>query len=946
MRYILIHIIFFAFVSSVFAQTETNRLRTEALDNISIGKFGEAIELLNRYISANPQISEGFNLRGVCFEKRGEYEKAVYDFRSALKLDHDNPVYQSNLARTTIEFDKILYNTIAGYKREIAINPKNPKNYLEVGKSYKKLGEWLEAEKWYDDYLGREEASSDEVIRYSEILVKTGHISKGEPILREYTEKYPQDHRLWSRYGYFTMWLGKKQIALHAFETALELRPYFKEAMDGYDLVRGKGYIYTVNDTTSRYNYGLPTSKRTKHYVIDKYFYRLKRNPSDKETRYLLIDELVKKNRFEEAGIQLNFLARTESSESRFLNKKEEVEAKKENYYKEKILTLEKQLQKTPGNRKTIIELVRFYSYYGDYYKAIDITNNYLIENPADKEIMYQQAKLYSQTGELGAARDEMKKLINISPDSLDYQLFFGQLSVWLNTGLVEAKESLEFVLTKKPGNLDALISLTMLNLQQNDLASTETYLNEGLQIEPDNNELLRLKKSIVIQRGKNKEAAAFKILEKARKYLFRKNCDDAVRTYKKYFLDEYSDASLKKELAQAYICSDNYDEAINIYEEMVNQFPKDTLLQKELAKTYYWSGDSLSALFLFERLYASNNDDAEVKLYLGDSYTKVGDYENAKLIYEEMLETAPSSHILQTRLSWLGSEGLYGSSFPTYFSIVPSATYFSDDLDFTYHTQGLKLESGLTRFLSLSVGGYIGALASADKRLNLNIFYANGTILFSKHVKGMVGAGITSFDNDQQSNIFEASLTAEKESKYKFSLSFFAADAAQILYSPFLVDIRLNSTFTSLAGEFTTNDKIILGGEFSYITVSDDNNGNRLALLLGRAFDKVFKAGYEYFYYKFNDQKAEYWSPEKFETHSAWVDWNAISESELQLNLKGKVGIVPVENFVVKELQGILKYIFTSNFVLQTSAAIGNTVRSDQGYNSLSVAMSIFWTL
>jgi hypothetical protein len=50
------------------------------------------------------------------------------------------------------------------------------------------------------------------------------------------------------------MWLGKKRTALKAFENALELRPYFKEAMDGYDMVRGKGYVYTVNDTTSGYN--------------------------------------------------------------------------------------------------------------------------------------------------------------------------------------------------------------------------------------------------------------------------------------------------------------------------------------------------------------------------------------------------------------------------------------------------------------------------------------------------------------------------------------------------------------------------------------------------------------------------------------------------------------------------------------------------------------------
>jgi tetratricopeptide (TPR) repeat protein len=75
----------------------------------------------------------------------------------------------------TVFTPEILYNIIAGYKREIAINPLIARNYLEVGKSYKNLGEWTEAEKWYDEYLKREEASSDELIRYSEILVKMKH---------------------------------------------------------------------------------------------------------------------------------------------------------------------------------------------------------------------------------------------------------------------------------------------------------------------------------------------------------------------------------------------------------------------------------------------------------------------------------------------------------------------------------------------------------------------------------------------------------------------------------------------------------------------------------------------------------------------------------------------------------------------------------------------------
>ena len=173
---------------NLVAQQPTGRLKTEAQEQMKFGRYGEAIDLLNRFISAKPQNPQGYNLRGLCYEQRKRYEMAVYDFRSALKLNPNNVDYNSNLERAIDAWNNLLRNNIIGYKREIAINPATPINYLEIGKCYKNLGEWQKAEDWYDEYLKREEASADEIIRYSEILAKNNHISKGEPILKRFTE--------------------------------------------------------------------------------------------------------------------------------------------------------------------------------------------------------------------------------------------------------------------------------------------------------------------------------------------------------------------------------------------------------------------------------------------------------------------------------------------------------------------------------------------------------------------------------------------------------------------------------------------------------------------------------------------------------------------------------------------------------------------------------------
>ncbi len=933
----------------MFAQPQSESLKFEAQNLMKSGKYGEAIEILNRYISAEPQNPEGYSLRGSCFERRGQFEMAVYDYRSALKLDPRNETYHKNLARVKEEWDILIYNKIEGYKREIAINPLEPRNYLEIGKSYKNLGKWKEAEKWYDEYLKREEASADEILRYTEILAKNNHIKKGEPILKRYTEMYPDDHRIWSRYGYFTMWLGKKKTAIKAFEKALELRPYFKEALDGYDLARGKGYIYTVNDTTTRYNYGLPVYRKHKVYAIDRYYRKLKNNPEDVNTRYKLIDELIKHNRYEEAVEQVNKLALTESGTEKYETKKREVFDKRNEYYANRIEVLKNYVSSNPADKEKILELGRYYSNLGKYNDAINLYNNYLNTISDDDDIRYRKAQALAWNKQLNNARNDLEVLLSHQPGNTDYQLLNGQVLLWMNEDLDEAEKNFNAVLEKDPKNLQALIGLASLNYQKNNLTSAKLYVNRGFLIDPYNKDLVRLEKSIQLQSQRNVESALYSKLEKAREYAFNKECDKAIEYYNQYFADSSADEYLKKELAQAYLCKEDYNTAVEIYNELINKYPGDYELAKQRAKVYYWMGDSLNALLSFEELAAQNPGDAEAKLFLGDSYMKMGDYKNARSVYEELLAIAPTSYILQKRMNWLGSAGLDGYSagaFPTYFSIIPDGYYFNDNLDFTYSRQGLRVEMGITSYLSLGAGGFFGFISSDAGRLNLNIYKLDGFITFSKTVTGFVGGGIIDFRSAENTTIFEAGIKAQEENKYTFAASFYSSDAAVILYSPFLVENRLTANYLLFTGEYITENSILLRADYSYTSVSDDNAGSRLIFRLGKIFEKVFGVGYEYYYYNFNNLTPLYWSPQNFESHSLWVDWDAVKEERFSLNLKGRVGLIPTDNFVLRELYAYFRFYFERNLFLQASTSFGTTVQQLKGYSSYSFGLSLYWSL
>jgi len=933
------------FSTSLFSQNvNSSNYKAEALQLISSGRYGEAIDVLNKYVSASPNSAEGFNLRGVCYEKRGNYEYAVYDFRTAKKLKPNDDEISSNLNRTTSDWYKILYNKIEGHKREIAINSNIAKNYLEIGKCYKNLGNWSEAEIWYDIYLEKETASSDEIIRYSEILAKNNHISKGEPILKTYTEQFFDDHRLWSRYGYFTLWLGKNKIAIEAFTKSLEIRPYFKEALDGLDLAKGKGYIYSINDTTSRFNYGMrPTAKQ---YEIDRLYRVLKNNPSDAENRFKLVDELITANRYEEAYEQLQILSLNFSDEQRFKDLWFKVTTLRKSYYADRIRFYEDQLGKDPSNKEALLELAKFYSYNQDYTLAANLYKSYLSNYPNDYEVRYQLAQILMWQNNLCEAAEESDKLIKSSPDNKNYLLVAAQINYWLDKDLVYTQSLFEKVLVLDPQNDEAMYGLANLYVRSNNLADAEKLINEISLYDSSSQKFILLQKSFEAAKDRNELAESNKILEEARIFSSNKDYDSAIKSFNKFLLKDPDNKSVKLELANVYISNSELDKSIKIYDDLLKS-KSDYEIEKQLAKVYLWNSDSLLALKEFRKLNQKYPDDIETKLLLGDAYLQNGQVQNARIVYEDLLLKSPDSHIIKTRLGWLGGSNKFSfEKFPTYIQLIPRASYFTDNTDFSYSNLGLGFDLGVTNFLAFGFSAARGQLSSAEDDLRFNQIKGSAYVRFNETFSGVGSYGQTYFVNDLQENIIEVSLTAQKKNIFNLTAFLNYSDAAFILYSPFLVNTRLNAYYFGLNGEYMFKNNLVVSGKYSYIDVSDDNSGNQFVARLGKDFESDITAGYEYYFYSFKTETQLYWSPKTFESHSIWADWNLYEDDTFNFTIGGKIGLIPQNDFILSEFYASINYEIVKNLLFQTRFTTGSSFRSNTGYRSNSIQASLFWGL
>ena len=920
------------------------KYKSEALQLMDYGRYGEAIDMLNKYVSSSPSSADGFNLRGICYEKRGNYEYAVYDFRTAKKLKPKDKEINSNLNRTLSNWYKILFNKIEGHKREIAINPNSAKNYLEIGKCYKHLGEWKEAEIWYDLYLEKETASADEIIRYSEILAKNNQLVKGEKILKIYSEKFPDDHRLLSRYGYFLLWLGKNKIAIDAFSRSLEIRPFFKEAMDGLDLAKGKGYIYSINDTTVRYNYGI--APEPKEYIIDKYFRLLKNNPNDDDLRYKLIEELINANRFNEAKAELNKLSKNSDHQQKYLELSQKIDLLSNSFYSKKINYYEDLLSRDPNNKEAMLELAKYYSYKQEYVHAVNYYQKYLSLNPSDKEVEFLLAQVLMWQNNFCDAKKILDSLIKSEPNNLEYNLFAAKLNYWLNAEPEEIISLYNRVLNIEPSNYEALTGLANIYLRTSNVEELEMIIQKIAEVDSTSNEYKKIVQDHLLLKEELHKRNLNANLEEARILAANKNYFPAIKLFNEYLSNTRVNTNVISELADLYYLSNQKEKVVLIYKELLAA-NDDYEIKKKLAKLYLWSGDSSLALQEFIQLNSSKPDDIETKMLLGDAYLQNKQIETAKSIYEDLLKQSPNSHILKTRLEWIGGTDKFSfEKFPKYIQLIPRALYFTDNTSFKYSNYGVGIDLGVTGFLSLGFSGARGNLSSNDRSLRFN--QLKGTVYFKVNqiISGSAAIGQSYFIDRISSDFYELNLSANKKNIY--SLSAFAnySDAAFVLYSPFLVDERINVNHLGITGTYKFKNKLMVSGKFQYFDLSDENSGNQLQLRLGKEFENDLSAGYEYFYYDFQNTSSLYWSPENFESHSLWADWILFKDEEVKLSIGGKGGLIPENDYLLSEFYAEFDYLVIKSLFLQTRFSTGSSFRSGSGYRSNSISGSIIWNL
>ncbi|NMB81381.1 MAG: tetratricopeptide repeat protein [Ignavibacteria bacterium] len=1014
-----------------YAQVNSDGLKRQADLLIKEGRYKEAIDQLHKFIAANPQLANGYHTRGLCYEKTTEYQYSVLDLRRARRLDPSNKQIQIDLNRVISIWYAQLYRKIEGHKRDIAIDPNYAFSYLEIGKSYRWLEEWGNAEVWYDEYLKRDDnASPDEIIRYTEILAKTGSIVKGERILKKYVDRYPQDWRLWSRYGYFTLWLSKIKIAEDAFLKALSFKPFFKEAEDGLDQARNQAYLLQYQPRAYE-----------KVYPIDRYNSILQRDPENIKIRYDLVNELINANRYEEAYQQLQILQSTENDKEEYKSLLKTVSDYRDSTFNNAVNYYTAILKNDPTDKQAVIKLAEAYSNLFYFDNAIEILSEYLENIPQDQDLdaRFLYAKYCAWNYEWERSITQLNKLLEYDPENLDYQLLRGQIAVWTVLDLDIAEKYLLNVADKRPNDIHAYISLASMYSWKKNFHEARKYLDIAKRIAPNDPEVESAESNYALHLSAYEEQLVFQIKAEAGKLAAEGNCDEASKKYEEYFSKRTAPTRDElREYADMVACAQDFPKAIEIYDKLLNE-EFDYRLALQRARLYYYNKDSTLAVTELESLQKIRPDDDELNLFLADAYAVVdqptraeniyrqlisqeqnadqlkelnkrlaflgeyyirtkdleradelyeellempdndymikeinqrrlyladaysldGEYGRAEDIYEELLESATDTsevNTLKQRISWIPPYGFsrtinsIGNFFigfvPTNIGLAPFTNYYADNQNLKLWNYGFRIDAGM--FGIFGIGGHWSRMNIRTDLFRRDFTTLKGTlsIFFSQLISLSGSYGVLNTLGESNKNVGDITLRYEKPESFSLAAYYENNDARLILYSPTLINIRLKSELYRLTGYYHFKDLLRFSGFYSYYKLSDNNEGNDIQLRIGKEFFKFGYFGYEYFFSDFAFISKNYYSPQEFDSHSIWGEYNWFYKTFLKGKIGGKLGYVPKADFIISEI--FAEAVYTPLKYLNISGRIGfsNSFRYDTGYRSFSASLSAYWSL
>lgn len=177
-----------------------------------------------------PLEARPYNNRGLAYHRKGEYEKAILEFKRAISLSPDYDLVHANIGDSYREIgdtDKALEH----YQKYVKLRTDDGDGIVRLANIYARQGNWTAAVNYYEQAVKKDPKNSGALYNLGLGLGRLGRYDQALSSLQQVVRVQPRNYKALAAIGAIHFQRGEKIKAKDYFSQSLAIEPMFPDAL-------------------------------------------------------------------------------------------------------------------------------------------------------------------------------------------------------------------------------------------------------------------------------------------------------------------------------------------------------------------------------------------------------------------------------------------------------------------------------------------------------------------------------------------------------------------------------------------------------------------------------------------------------------------------------------------------------------------------------------------
>lgn len=438
---------------------------------ISQKYFEDAIPLLEKALAIVPQRSDIRSALGESYFMSGKIDKAIEEFDKSIEIESSVRTFAFlGISYTHLgRFDEAKQNFQNGLK----LDPHNSFCLFHLGYIAKLQGDTTSAEAIFQKVLRTDPDFPYALIELANLRIEGKRFPEAANLLRKYIRVSPNPAT-----GYYKLAMVERK--LHETEAADQDLAQFQRLSKDVS-VNAYPYenLFDYLDGRSKLDTGARNQQDLAQLVE-----QIKKHPDQPDVLYPLAEAYLKSGNFDEARTTIAQLDKVSSGDSRTMAGAGVLLARY-HLYDDAIQHFQASLQANPGSSEVSFDLANAYFRKGSYSKALNTALQVSPEGRKDDSYLALLGDIYAHMGDTVHATEIFRNAINRNPDNDQDYLSLSLLQLRENN-IADAKQTLLKGETHVPGSGKIFWGLGLASALEGNTAKAAEQFEHAVELLPE----------------------------------------------------------------------------------------------------------------------------------------------------------------------------------------------------------------------------------------------------------------------------------------------------------------------------------------------------------------------------------------------------------------------------------------------------------------------------